>query len=114
MGKLIPFDLRVTLFESGNAIEEHHLTGLYKAHKHLYPDSPAANVTLPIQLDANGLVVIGREEATFQAIEKPKADSKKKQTSAPRKTSKKVSLQDTVEYKWPAPMSRKQRLGARK
>merc|ERR1712083_13291 len=86
--------------------------GLYKAHKHKYPESPAPNVTLPIQLDANGIVVVGKAQATFQAIERVE-DAKKKSTSQ-KKVNKKVTLDDTVVYKGPAPMSRLQRLDARK
>jgi len=110
--KLVRSDLRVTLFENGRAIEEHHMKGLYKAHKYKYPESPAPNVTFPIQLDANGIVLVGKAQATFQAIEKV-ADTKKKSTSQ-KKVNKKVTLDDTVVYHGPAPMSRMQRLDARK
>lgn len=110
--KLVRSDLRVTLFENGRAIQEHQMKGLHKTHKYKYPESPAPNVTFPIQLDANGIVVIGKAQATFQAIEKVE-DAKKKSTSQ-KKVSKKVTLDDNVVYKGPAPMSRLQRLDARK
>merc|ERR1712194_163319 len=104
---------RITLFEDGNAIEVHRITGLHKAHVHLYSDSDAPNCSLPVELDGNGLVTIGRVEAEFQTMGKPRTDKKNQKTLPAKMEKKKFALQSDVEYNLPAPMSRKQRLEAR-
>merc|ERR1711956_16354 len=72
------------------------------------------NCTPPVELDANGIVTLGRVEAEFQAMGKPRTDKKNKKTLPPKMEKKKFALQQEVEYTRPVPMSRKQRLEARK
>merc|ERR1712190_122339 len=106
--------MRLTLFEDGRTIETHRITGLHKAHSKLYTDSEAPNVTVPIELDANGVVNIGRAEAEFKTMGKPRVDKKNKKTLPPKREKKKITLNDDAEYSYPVPMSRRERLDARK
>lgn len=111
--KAVPFDLRITLFEDGTAIEVHRITGVPAAHTSAIAGSGAPNILIPVEL-VGGVVGIGRVEAMIQVMGKPKADPKTKMTIAPKKEKKKIGLVDSVEYERPAPMSRRHLLEARK